>query len=599
MKTKIRSLKERFKKLRLRDKFIIVYLYLLIIPVLAVAAFFYIYSAKATEKQTGQIISQTLNQAGMRIDFILKEVENLSHIISKSVSMQDILRKQSSSDYEDVSDFREINNSIRQITDNPMVEKARLYVDEGKLYARDTDESIFSLRVLEDNKSLKALLSEGKAYGWAKEFDKASFKSSKNINIVSYLVVIKDYTEYNRIVGCLSVDLNSKIFSDILQQIRIAGNEYAFIRDRNGEVIAASSESLPGQLLAANETEDTVINGQRVFIVSRPVASTGWEMVYATEAREISKDINRLAAFTIALVFGLILLSAFAAVFISDSITRGITTLARKMKKVDIAKLQESEEIEWRETDDSRDEVFLLQNSFHKMIWRIRQLLRENYQVQIEKREAQLAVLQAQINPHFLYNVFDAINWMAIRVKAENISEVVNKLGRFYRIGLNSGREIVKIKEELEHVKLYVDIQELRCGESLQVEFDFEEAVLEYKTVKFVLQPIVENAINHGIMKKSHQQGKIRVEGRLEDSSIYLRVMDDGAFIDLERAEYCLKNRDSSEKHGYGLRNVNDRIKLFFGEDYGIRFKLIKDFWSIVEIVLPLSPGNSEGDKTE
>jgi two-component system sensor histidine kinase YesM len=242
------------------------------------------------------------------------------------------------------------------------------------------------------------------------------------------------------------------------------------------------------------------------------------------------------------------------------------------------------------------DEIGHLQASFNKMAEDINNLLDKNAEENKQLRLMELNMIEYQINPHFLYNSLDSINWMAHKAGNEDIEEMVTALARFFRVGLSKGKEFYKIGDELEHVRQYLLINKIRFKDCFDFSVEAGPEVLEYSTIKIILQPIVENAIKYGI-DKSGTNGFIRVNVKLEENSVLFEVSDNGAGIPGERLNAIQKVLTKhtqivdSSLNGFGLLNVNQRIWMQFGEGYGIIIDSVVGIGTIVHIRIPLLQG--------
>lgn len=236
------------------------------------------------------------------------------------------------------------------------------------------------------------------------------------------------------------------------------------------------------------------------------------------------------------------------------------------------------------------DEVGQLGNSYNRMIQEVERLIELVYIEQKSKREAELKILQAQIKPHFLYNTLDTIQWMAKESKAFKIVEMVSALTTLFRIGLNKGNEFISVEEEIEHVKSYLIIQMTRYESKLEYEIEVDESVMNFQVLKLTIQPLVENAIYHGIRNK-RGLGKISIRIYTKDDTLIFVVKDTGIGIEeetLNQLNHSLKTMSDEGKKGYGLYNVNERIKLSHGSQYGIEVQSEYTKGTTVIAILPI-----------
>jgi two-component system sensor histidine kinase YesM len=237
------------------------------------------------------------------------------------------------------------------------------------------------------------------------------------------------------------------------------------------------------------------------------------------------------------------------------------------------------------------DEIGELGNSFNTMVKEISNLINL---VQIEeksKRIAEMNVLQAQIKPHFMYNTLDTIRWMAEEHNEKDIVEIIEAFTNLLRISLSKGKEIISVKEELNHVQSYLTIQKIRYEDKLDYEIEFDENIFNYNLIKLILQPLVENAIYHGI-KEKRGNGKIVITGKFEGDSLCFTIKDNGKGIEEEVLDKINKmlvhSNEKGNEMGYGIFNVNERIRLTYGEKYGLVYKSVYGEGTIVELRHPI-----------
>ncbi|GHU06441.1 hypothetical protein FACS1894147_13170 [Spirochaetia bacterium] len=288
-----------------------------------------------------------------------------------------------------------------------------------------------------------------------------------------------------------------------------------------------------------------------------------------------------LAALVSTLVFSL------CAFFFTASITKRINSLISGMRKMQTGNLNVTI------IPRGRDEIAELMADFNYMTKRIGILLEENAkQIDISRRN-ELMALQSQINPHFLYNSLDLINWTAVNRNIPEIYETVQALSKFYKLSLGQGKNIVSLHDEIQHICAYMDIQRRRFDNAIVFINTVPESLFDFAIVKLTLQPLVENAIIHGIMKKPVRKGKITITAKEDCKAITLQIHDDGMGFDKEKLQRILQSSFSPE-NGYGLSNVNARIKLYFGKPYGLNIESVAGEHTKVTVTLPHIRYNAE-----
>jgi two-component system sensor histidine kinase YesM len=242
----------------------------------------------------------------------------------------------------------------------------------------------------------------------------------------------------------------------------------------------------------------------------------------------------------------------------------------------------------------NEDEVGQMTRSFNQMLAKMALLIDGQFKLGREIKNAEIKALQAQINPHFLYNTLDLINWMSMKYKAEEIRTLVESLSKFYKLSLNKGKDIVSIEDELNHVRSYVMIQNMRFSDSIHLKIAVGEELFQYSILKIILQPLVENAILHGILEKDEEEGEIIISGELKDGVITLKIRDDGIGMSEETLQDIPGAISPKDSHGYGIRNIDERIRLNYGSEYGLSYHSTPGVGTTVEIRIPALKYNGE-----
>lgn len=293
--------------------------------------------------------------------------------------------------------------------------------------------------------------------------------------------------------------------------------------------------------------------------------TTGWTVwLYQPVglAGEAMRPIGVMAGVTI-------LICIFAAV-LAYFITSGMVSSRIERLTHFMQEVQEGSMDMQMESDD-RDEIGMLYRGFGSMMKRIRTLINEVYLSKITQKEAELKALQAQINPHFLYNTLSLINWKALAAGEEDISRMTLALSTFYRTALNRGRNVLQVETELSNTRAYLEIQSMLHDGDFDYEIEAQTEILQCESLNLILQPLVENAIHHGIEEKTDGRGKITVLGWKEDNCVWFMVEDNGVGMEQEVADKIL----TMESKGYGVRNVDERIRLCYGEKYAMKVESV------------------------
>lgn len=334
--------------------------------------------------------------------------------------------------------------------------------------------------------------------------------------------------------------------------------------------LAAQPDSLVNQvqMLSSGTWETVQAEGREYYARSEKIGPSDWRIVSILPHRDVFRLSREMSAEMLAVVIAVALAAYLLAYLISQSTLKRITQLTGTMRAV------EKGNVTVRLNPSGNDEIAQLMGGFNQMMDRVDALMEERVESGRRIKNLELKALQAQINPHFLYNSLDLINCTAISRNVPEISRMVNALGQFYRLSLSNGREVISLSEELRHARLYVEIQNLRFENRVTAEWDTDTSVDSCQIIKIVLQPLIENAILHGIFEKPSKRGLLKVKTRRLADDIRITVEDDGIGMDEATVLANFYGTASAERPaasgGYGIRNIQERLVLAYGAPYGL-----------------------------
>lgn len=396
--------------------------------------------------------------------------------------------------------------------------------------------------------------------------------------------------------GAVFIDLNYSAISELCDQNSIGDKGYVFIVDQDGNIVyhpqqqqlynELQTENIDAVMNAKTDTV-TVGNGEheKIYTISRS-DKTGWTVVGCMNVAELLKGSRQAQRVYVVCAAGLIVLALILSRLIARNITYPIQRLRDSMKKVQTG--------EFPTTDlevSSENEIGSLTKSFNVMTHRIEELMEQNIHEQEQKRKSELKALQSQINPHFLYNTLDSIIWMAEGKKNEEVVLMTASLARLLRQSISNEDELVSIGQEAEYARSYLTIQKMRYKDKLEFKIDISPAISGVKIIKLVLQPIIENAIYHGLKYKG-SKGFLVVRGYQEGEKAVLEVEDNGVGMDEETLSHIFeKHKVNYQSNGVGVYNVQKRLKLYYGEEYGIVYKSRKNEGTRAVITIPMETG--------
>lgn len=394
--------------------------------------------------------------------------------------------------------------------------------------------------------------------------------------------------------GLLLVDMDYSGIEQLFDKVNSGGSGYTYLIDGAGEIIyhprqrAIYSNLNTENNLAAAEYEDgnhrETFQGEERSVTIKTMGYTGWKVVNVVPTDEYYFNLNQMRFFVFFIVFFTILCMVLLNIFISGRIATPIQRLEEVVKELEKGNL----ELEIHE--EGSQEIRHLGRTIRSMVLQTQRLLDRIVEEQEAKRKSELDALQSQINPHFLYNTLDSIVWMIEGEQYKEAISMVTALSRLFRISISKGKTIITVAEEAEHARNYMNIQKVRYKNRFKFDMDIEQGILQYSTIKLVIQPILENSIYYG-MEYMDGDGLIKVHGYEKDGDIYIDVTDNGPGMTREEVDYLLVDSERIHKKGsgVGLVNVHQRIRLYFGERYGLEIESEPDVGTCVRIHLPKS----------
>mgnify|MGYP003371615523 FL=1 len=399
--------------------------------------------------------------------------------------------------------------------------------------------------------------------------------------------------------GVLLVDMDYSSISRLLKQINMANNgQYYYLCDSNGEIIYHQRQVQLGDgngrennIAAASYKDgvyDETFDGEKRKVIVNTISYTGWKLVGVLPYSMFTYGMVNLRYFIIMIVILMAMMFMIINRVVSRRISRPIQRLNESVMEYEAGK---KPEIYIGGSSEIRHLGYSVQRSYE----RIEELMRRIVWEQNERRKSELDALQSQINPHFLYNALDSITWMIEGERNDEAAYMVTQLARLFRISLSKGCTIISIRDELQHAKSYMNIQKIRCKDAFSVVYDVDPEAENYCTVKLILQPILENAINYGV-NGLDDCGEITISAKVEGEMIILAVKDNGIGIPEEEVGLLLTNNNRVRKKGsgVGLINVNNRIRILFGKEYGLEIESEPDEGTIVYIRIPAIPFTEE-----
>ena len=534
-----------------------------------------------------------IQQMNQNIDSYIDYMENIAYLISSNEDVQDYLfdeKIDNEGRYRILNQFQTILDSRSDIRNVGIISK------NGRMLINDGSKSV--------NQDLD--LNTQEWYATALEKPNGPILTSSHVQhiisgerpwVITLSRGIRDRSGSGEKEGVFFIDLNYSAISGLCDQSTVGTKGYAFILDAKGNIVYhPQQQQLYNELQTENISlimdtdEDTVLTGTgndgKLYSISRS-EKTGWTVVDCTNVKELLSKSRQAQSVYVLTAIILVIVALLFSRFMARSITLPIQKLRDSMKKVQEGDFSVSDVVV-----DSKNEIGSLTKSFDVMTHRIHELMEQNVHEQEEKRKSELKALQSQINPHFLYNTLDSIIWMAEGKKNEEVVLMTASLARLLRQSISNEDEVVPIANEVEYARGYLTIQKMSYKDKLEFQIEVDSSILYIPLIKLVLQPIIENAIYHGL-KYKESKGLLIVKGFMKDGNAVLQVIDDGVGMDADTLAHIYdRHKVNYHSNGVGVYNVQKRLKLYYGEDYGITYtsELGKGTTATITI-----PGRQEG----
>lgn len=583
--------KNKKPKLKLKERLFLSFILLTSLSVLSISILFYLRSSHVLTDNTKMMTRQTMTQTTDYISYRLTSSKDISSKAYLDAEFKEMIRQ-----FKKENDIQKKYNHYSRLTDMVSnmgmgrdVYSIRLYVDDSSIkgLARST---VMAESLIKNEAWYDDVLNERGGIIWLPTYKKDFAYPYDEQDIISIVRTIPDSNYNSQHLAVLVVDIKESTLNKIIEQVPITKRGEVYLMNQNGYVITSTNDEIKSTFVNLDDyidrdkrfkTGESIrrIDNREVMVFHQKVPDMDWQLISIVPNEEIKQDATDILRFMSVVLIMVTALSAYVASRISKNITYRLEDLSDKMDLVKENKWDLDIDIPYD------DEIGDLQRNFIFMTSQINELIQEREQSSIDLRKAELRALQAQINPHFLYNILDLINWLAMEHGADDINDIVEKLARFFRLSLSSGKEMVPLRDEIEHIKLYVDIQNKRFDNSIYLNIDIEEEILDFYTINLILQPLVENSILHGINEKEVKKGDISIVGYQDIESLVIEVSDNGIGMSEEKIKEILSGEMSD---GYGVRNVNERLTIRFGQTYGLRYISIPNEGTTAIVRIPI-----------
>ncbi len=601
-------MKNKIRDMSIQQKIAWTYSLLIIAIFICQIIAYNIFISEVIESKANDYIIQNLKQTNSKIETYIDTIRIMSNSITSNEEIRDILirnneeAKNTNVQYQiGYEDTQQLIREISKLTlayDN--INSVQIYTPYYSVSYNFAGEYMdFSI---EREESEKIKNSRGELLLIPSRFEFVDKYYATNTTIFSAVRKIYDY-KIGEELGYVSINIQERALREIIEDVEIGSSGVVQLFDSDGYFISSENPSVIGTrmdqdlLVRINEMGDGgYFIEKKQLIAFQKSEITHWGVITRLSIRDVAGEQDILQATNLVIGFVGILVVLLTSYFLSKQLTKPLLHLFRSMEKVRDGDLSS------RVTVKSNDEIGRLSKLYNHMTEEVQTLIKCNYEEQLSKKEAQLQAIQAQINPHFMYNTLDTIYWMLVLEGQDKASELVVSLSEILRYSISSkDGSIVSLDREMRMMEYYKIIQTARFENKLSWYISIPDNIRSLYTPKMVIQPIVENAILHG-MDVQKPLLSIAIEAFIEEDSLLIKVTDDGKGMSRDQVVNLLEERNIQESRGhtgFGLPGVNRRIKISFGEKYGLQIESVLDKGTCVKIRLPILYDKDKEDQYE
>ncbi len=558
----------------IKFKLIFFMLFITILPVLLISLFLLSKSINIISTNLKNSSLNTVFYVQQNMDQVIDSIDTSSAVLLSDTDFKYAISKniKNSSKYDNYKNSKLIQQTISSLKySNKMISSIYVFDYINKRGFSSEMSGYISEQHLYEHGWLEWLRNSKNRPDWI--ILKDTISSDYNITDSSMLSSKKNITSPNSIDATFYININQNILNQKLKKMHIPKYANLWILNQNNDIIASTQTSnlfdfspLFSDDATTNNTMIYSFNNTKYFISYNISSQTGWKYIFTLPKNKAYENINNLSTtILIVSILSIFVVMAFA-IYLYTIIYTPIKNLISAMNK------NKKGKVSLCPTDNKKNEFSILINSFNSMVTKVDTLNRKLLQQEISEKNAQIKLLQSQINPHFLYNILDTINWIAKINNVTEISDITLSMSKYYRLSLKEGKEIVSVSEAIQLAKAYLDIQQIRFRDNLDVYIDIDDNIMNCMILKRLFQPILENAVTHGIGKKG-SNGLIILSGIDMGETMKFIIEDNGIGMDKEQLDALkssITGMDFDKSGNYALKNLNTQIKLFYGDDYGI-----------------------------
>lgn len=560
-------------KITIRKKILIYICTLTTVSLIFISIIIYILFYQTLTKNEIDFAVKSSNETKHNIEFFLKLVDNTATLLG---SNKEILKELNKPYMPTDSNDKETENTISTLLKNTIsvqeyIKGIYIVGAEGSFYTSDWGVKENEIREKYNLKVYQNISSDQYYTG----VHPINYHLFSNSNVISYVRPIFQFPS-GKNIGTIIIDLDYDYLKEMFTISSIQNDEKVLVVSPKGETIFNFPyltilddiiQNNPELLNSSNTRLNRKVFGKQSIIVSNTIDYSDWKIIRVMSTDKIYDETSKVGSIALSVSILLFIIVSFSVSYVlSYTLTKPILELKEKVKLVEKGDLTVNVKVK------SRDELGQLSESFNKMVIKLKDLINKVLEEQKKKSDMEFQILQAQINPHFLYNTLDSIKWLAAIQNVSNISDMTTSLINLLKYNISKNDITVTLAEEIESINNYVKIQKYKYGDIFCVNYSIDDETLKCKVLRFILQPIVENSIFHGF-ENLENKGIIEINTKIIDGKLNIEIIDNGAGTNSEYFDDIISEQNRKRKFsGIGLKNIEERIKLYFGEKYGISF---------------------------
>jgi len=566
----------------LKKKFTLLYIAFILIPFLLLGHFFFSNAVRYMKENIIHRSQSGFKQTNQLVAYYMYNVNDSMNSLVFSDDLHKIIERDENTlnDIDKSSEANRLRNLLSSYSMKNEIEELILYLDKEATYISE-DSIVKPLSIIKDTQWYQYAVDNFPIV----TIIPPSIMEDKDK--IAYLKPVREFNNYTSTIGILRFDISKSVIVNMLEELLQSPEDFTYIINNNGNIICESGDScvyIPFEDIEKYNDEkvhEVEINNNTNIVYVKAIENTNWYLVYVIPySRILSNMYSQSSLFLV--IFAILVISGFVfAYFFFKLFLNRVFVIKEHMSNI------HTELPSPLPIPKQKDEISDLVEAYNYMLSRMSILLMEEYSLGNQIKEAEMKALYEQINPHFLYNTLAMIDWLAEEGQQEDVSRVISALSSFYRISLNKGNENIYLRDELKIIESFIYIQNMRFGTDILLEYNIDDIYENIILPKLILQPLVENALVHGILKKRNKKGFICITVNSDKNNIHIVVSDNGVGIAPDTLELLNNGILLNNGQHYGVKNIMQRLTLYYGKECFLLYESNPDILTKVTLTIP------------